>query len=228
MRRLSRVPSTRTGLPSATPRLSRVPRRLIASRRTFRSSACGPRVKRASKPTCASSAPAPAVLGLPRNSRGRGPRASSLSRGRAQHRDGLPRRNASGCEGGCDCCFFGCVYNAKQSALVTYLPDAYRAGARFLFDTKADSVGIEGGEVRGVEATFREDGRTIPVHVRARTVVAAGSAIQTPALLLRARVRAPGVGLGVRLDPTTAPFCEFPHPIRMWSGPMQTIVVNRF
>jgi len=137
-------------------------------------------------------------------------------------------RNALGCEGRCDFCFFGCVYNAKQSTLVTYLPDAFRAGARFLFDTKANHVIIEGGEVRGVEATFRDDGHTIPVHVRARTVVAAGSAIQTPALLLRSGIRSPGVGLGLRLDPTTALFGEFPSPIRMWSGPMQTIVVKRF
>src|SRR2546426_4780703 len=98
--------------------------------------------------------------------------------------DVIPR-NANGCGGRCDFCFFGCVYDAKQSTLVTYLPDAYRTGARFLFDTKADSVDIEGGEVRGVEATYQQDGRTIPVHVRARTVVAAGSAVQTPALLLR-------------------------------------------
>src|SRR5207249_1333926 len=118
--------------------------------------------------------------------------------------------------------------NAKQSTLVTYLPDAYRAGARFLFDTKADSVNIEGGEVRSVEATYREDGRTIPVHVRARTVVAAGSAIQTPALLLRSGIRSPGLGRGLRLDPTTALFGEFPSPIRVWCGPMHTIVVNRF
>jgi len=141
--------------------------------------------------------------------------------------DVIPR-NAFGCGGRCDFCFFGCIYNAKQSTLVTYLPDAYRAGARFLFDAKADSISIEGDEVRGVEATFREDGRTIPVHVRARTVVAAGSAIQTPALLLRSGIRSPGVGLGLRFDPTTALFGEFPSPIRMWSGPMQTIVVNRF
>ncbi len=141
--------------------------------------------------------------------------------------DVIPR-NANGCAGRCDFCFFGCIYDAKQSALVTYLPDAYRAGARFLFDTKADSVNIEGGEVRGVEATYREDGRTIPVHVRVRTVVAAGSAIQTPALLLRSGIRSPGLGRGLRLDPTTALFGEFPSPIRMWSGPMQTIVVNRF
>src|SRR5881409_1160078 len=141
--------------------------------------------------------------------------------------DVIPR-NANGCGGRCDFCFFGCVYDAKQSTLVTYLPDAYRAGARFLFNTKADSVNIEGGEVRGVEATYQQDGRTIPVHVRARTVVAAGSAVQTPALLLRSGISSPGVGLGLRFDPTTALFGEFPSPIRMWSGPMQTIVVNRF
>ena len=141
--------------------------------------------------------------------------------------DVIPR-NALGCADRCDFCFFGCVYNAKRSALVTYLPDAYRAGARFLFDTKADRVVIESGEARGVEATFRSDGREFPIHVRARTVVAAGSAIQTPALLLRSGVRSPGVGIGLRLDPTTALFGEFPHPVRMWSGPMQTIVVRRF
>jgi len=141
--------------------------------------------------------------------------------------DVIPR-NALGCANRCDFCFFGCIYNAKQSALVTYLPDAYRAGARFLFDTKADHVVIESGEARGVEATFRSDGRDFPIHVRASTVVAAGSAIQTPALLLRSGVRSPGVGVGLRLDPTTALFGEFPHPVRMWSGPMQTIVVRRF
>src|SRR5206468_3623405 len=113
-------------------------------------------------------------------------------------------RNAHGCASRCDFCFFGCVYDAKQSSLVTYLPDAHRAGARFLFDTKADHLIIQGGEVRGVEATFHDNGHSIPMHVRARTVVAAGSAIQTPALLLRSGIRSPGAGLGLRLDPTIA------------------------
>src|SRR5947209_4520433 len=49
--------------------------------------------------------------------------------------DVIPR-NANGCRGRCDFCFFGCVYDAKQSTLVTYLPDAYRAGARFLFEDR--------------------------------------------------------------------------------------------
>jgi choline dehydrogenase-like flavoprotein len=137
-------------------------------------------------------------------------------------------RNAKGCASRCDFCFFGCIYNAKQSALVTYLPDAYHAGARFLFDTKAERIVVEGGIARGVHATYRGNGHEIPVHVKARHVVAAGSALQTPALLLRSGVRFPGVGIGLRFDPTTALFGEFAEPILAWKGPMQTIVVKRF
>ncbi len=137
-------------------------------------------------------------------------------------------RNAQGCGGRCDFCFFGCIYSAKQSPIVTYLPDAYKSGARFLFDTRADYVVVEGGAVRGVEAIYRGGGREVPVHVRARAVVAAGSALQTPPLLWRSGIRFRGVGSGLRLDPTTALVGEFPHPIRMWKGPMQTIVVRRF
>jgi len=141
--------------------------------------------------------------------------------------DVIPR-NAKGCLGRCDFCFFGCVYGAKQSALVTYLPDAYRAGATFLFDTRAERIFVDGGEARGVEAVYRHEGRDVPVHVRSKVVVAAGSAVQTPPLLLRSGVSFPGVGAGFRIDPTTAIVSEFSDPIRMWDGPMQTIVVRRF
>ena len=137
-------------------------------------------------------------------------------------------RNAKDCQSRCDFCFFGCIYNAKQSTLVTHLPDAYHAGARFLFNTKADHVVVEGGAAKGVEAMYRAEGRSIPVHIKARQIVAAGSALQTPALLLRSGIRFPGVGLGLRFDPTTAIFGEFPDPIRFWKGPMQTVVVTRF
>lgn len=137
-------------------------------------------------------------------------------------------RNARGCADRCDFCFFGCIYSAKQSTLITYLPDAFRAGAKFLFDTKADAIVVRGGEAKGVEATYRQDGKEVPVHVKSEIVVAAGSALQTPALLWRSGIRFPGVGVGFRIDPTTAIFGEFPHPVRMWKGAMQTIAVRRF
>ncbi len=36
------------------------------------------------------------------------------------------------------------------------------------------------------------------------------------------------MGFGLRFDPTTALFGEFPDPIRFWKGPMQTVVVTKF
>ena len=141
--------------------------------------------------------------------------------------DVIPR-NAAGCDARCDFCFFGCIYNAKQSPILTYLPDAYRAGATFLFDTRADAILVDGGEARGVDAAYCRDGSEVSVRIRAKAVVAAGSAVQTPALFLRSGIRFAGVGRGLRLDPTTAVLGRFPDPIRMWSGPMQTIYVHRF
>jgi len=141
--------------------------------------------------------------------------------------DVIPR-NALGCATRCDFCFFGCVYDAKQSTLVTYLPDAGDAGARFLFSTQAERVTVSEGMATGVEATYRGDGKDVPVHIRARAVVAAGGAVQTPALLWRSGVRFRGVGRGLRLDPTTVLVAEYDRPIRIWSGPMQTLVVRRF
>jgi choline dehydrogenase-like flavoprotein len=136
-------------------------------------------------------------------------------------------RNALDCRGRCDFCAFGCVYNAKQSGLVTYLPDAYRRGARFLFDTHAKVVAVEGGEAKGVEAVYERDGRAVPVHVKAKVVVAACGAVQTAALLLRSGLRTRGLGR-LHIHPTTAVASRFDAPIRMWQGPMQTIMVDRF
>jgi choline dehydrogenase-like flavoprotein len=138
------------------------------------------------------------------------------------------RRNAVGCRERCAPCSFGCPYGAKQSALETFLADAVKAGARLLCDTRADELEVEQGQVRGVRALWRSRDQVRTVHVRSQCVVVAAGAIETPALLLRSGIRHEGVGLGLRLHPTCALFSEFHHPVRMWDGPMQTIVVRRF
>ena len=137
-------------------------------------------------------------------------------------------RNAVGCATRCGFCTFGCPYSARQAAVTVYLAEALRLGARLYADTRAERVEIEGGRVRGVLATYRGPGGPFPVHLRARSVVLAGSALETPALLLNSGVRSPGVGAGFRLDPTTALAAEFPSPIRTWEGPHQTIGVYKF
>jgi len=137
-------------------------------------------------------------------------------------------RNAIGCRSRCGFCTFGCPYSARQSTLVTFLADAMRRGTRLLASTRADLIEVTSGRARGVRATYRAHGVTRSVHVRAASVVVAAGALQTPALLLRSDVRSPGVGLGLRVDPTTALAGEFPDPVRTWEGPHQTVGVYRF
>ncbi|RQZ16659.1 GMC family oxidoreductase [Burkholderia sp. Bp9031] len=77
-------------------------------------------------------------------------------------------------------CISGCATNAKQSALVTWIPRAVAAGAEVRDLAMALRIEAEGDRVTGVH--FRRDGRT---HFqRARNVVVAGYAIETPRLLL--------------------------------------------
>lgn len=137
-------------------------------------------------------------------------------------------RNAVGCRSRCGFCTFGCPYAARQSTLTTFLSDAFARGATLYASTHAETVEVEHGRAIGVQATFRSGTRSHRLHVRARAVVAAGGALQTPALLLRSGIRFPGVGAGLRLDPTAALAAEFPFPVRTWEGPHQTVGVYRF
>jgi choline dehydrogenase-like flavoprotein len=130
-------------------------------------------------------------------------------------------RNVKGCVD-CTYCMFGCRYQAKQSALVTTLLDAYRRGARVLVDCRAERVRIERGRAVGVDARLERDGRIYTVEVSARAVVVCAGAIHTPALLLRSGLRNKNIGRHLRLHPVTAPFGLYEDPIRSWDGPPQT------
>ena len=93
------------------------------------------------------------------------------------------KRNVRGCRAEvCRLCHYGCQLGAKQSTLKTWLQDAYDSGTRILVNTRADRVLVENGAARGVEA---RTGEGHLVTVRARAVVSAAGALQTPALLAR-------------------------------------------
>lgn len=137
----------------------------------------------------------------------------------------LIQRNATGCRQRCDFCTYGCIYTAKQSTALTFLPRAQATGARFIFNARAERVEIEGGVAKGVVATCVSGGRTHTLEVSAKAVVVAAGGIETPALLLRSGVKDRGVGAYLRLDPTAAVGGIFEHPVMPWSGPPQTVAV---
>jgi long-chain-alcohol oxidase len=177
----------------------------------------------------ASLAAVAARLGVTEDESRPGLRDQLLERGLERlgwHAAPLPR-NVRGCaqDAGCGWCGFGCRLGAKQSTLVTYLEEAAAAGARLVVDADARRVLVEAagpagrrpGRATGVEAVVGGGHRLV---VRARAVVAAAGAVETPALLLRSGLGGQ-VGCNLRLHPGTAAMGRFGQPVRWWEGTLQ-------
>jgi len=137
-------------------------------------------------------------------------------------------RNAVGCDERCDFCTYGCRYACKQSTTLNYLPMAFRNGARFLFNTKVESIEVEKGRAKGVEARFKDGERQVKLSISARVVVSAGGGLETPALLLRSGIKNRLIGKFLRLDPTAAVVGIFSREVKPWAGPPETVVVRKF
>jgi choline dehydrogenase-like flavoprotein len=137
------------------------------------------------------------------------------------HEARMPR-NVRRCDqdGVCGYCAYGCPLGAKQSTARTWLVDAQAAGARIVARTKAQRVLLQAGRTRGVAAATA-DGHG--VTVRSNAVVAACGAIETPALLRRSGVAAPGLGRNLHLHPVGGAFGVFDEEIRPWEGTLQAI-----
>ncbi len=129
-------------------------------------------------------------------------------------------RNVRGCRGSGEC-FTGCRSRAKQSADITYVPDALRGGARVYTSARVERVIADGRRVQGVEGrivtpfTGRESFR---FRVDAKVVVLAAGCMATPMLLQRSgdlANRSSQVGENLQFHPGVAVmgvFAEEVHP----------------
>lgn len=91
-------------------------------------------------------------------------------------------------------CGVGCPIDAKQSMLVTMLPEAVRAGADLYANAWVERVERDGRTCTKVIARLRDPETDLPngrtLTVRAKVMVLAAGGINTPALLLRSRIDA--------------------------------------
>ncbi len=142
------------------------------------------------------------------------------------HVDNMPR-NVKGCDMGEECgrCGFGCRIGAKQSVTKTWLLDAASRGARLVVNTKARRITMTYGTADGVDAVTGNGHR---VTVKARAVVVACGAIQTPALLKRSGFTNPNIGRYLRLHPVTVVQGVMDEPVNGWEGGMQTRYSDEF
>ncbi|KAK0658213.1 Long-chain-alcohol oxidase FAO2 [Lasiodiplodia hormozganensis] len=151
-------------------------------------------------------------------------------------------QNSGGAEHYCGYCSMGCASCEKQGPHVSFLPDAARAGAKFieglevkkiLFEKKkgkTTAVGVRGtwvsrdehGGVAGAP-TVRRD-----VIIRAKRVVVAGGTMQSPLLLLRSGLKNPNIGRNLHLHPVSFVGAVHKERTNPWEGGILTAVVNEF
>lgn len=142
-------------------------------------------------------------------------------------------RNVAGCWN-LGYCGMGCPTNAKQSMLVTTIPEALKKGARLYYRARAEKLLVDGGKVTGVYCIgMREDGvypTGVSVTVRARHVVLAGGGINNPGILLRSDVPDPHRTIGKRtfLHPVNVVFAQFDEDVLPWYGAPQSIYSDHF
>jgi choline dehydrogenase-like flavoprotein len=143
------------------------------------------------------------------------------------------RRNVKGCWN-IGYCGVGCPTNAKQSMLVTAIPEALSNGATLLTRTRAWTLDHSGGHVTDLNCVALDARGTDPgphrIVVRARTFITAGGAIGTPALLLRSGAPDPAAIVGKRtfLHPTVVSAALMPHRVDGYAGAPQTVYSDHF
>ncbi len=159
-------------------------------------------------------------------------RIMSLGAARAGWHHQKNDRNQDGCVGANNC-ILGCVTGAKQSTLVSYMPRALAAGARCLTEVRVVGLQIVDGRCTGVQGRVIDPRTRKPsqrVTVRAKAVVVACGAVQTPHLLLKHRIGRPSGQLGRNFvtHPNVKVLAVYPHDVRGWQGVSQWGQVREF
>jgi choline dehydrogenase-like flavoprotein len=129
-------------------------------------------------------------------------------------------------------CGMGCPIDAKQSMLVTYLPDAVAKGATVVSRCRVDRLVVEAGRVVRAECSeigddgYHASGRTFSVEAN-RFVLSAG-AINTPAILLRSGMGGGMVGKRTFLHPVVGTSSRYKDPIEPFYGAPQSVASHAF
>jgi choline dehydrogenase-like flavoprotein len=136
------------------------------------------------------------------------------------------RRNVKGCMKS-GYCGMGCPIDAKQSMLITYLPDAVAAGATVLSRCRVDKLIASGGTVERAECTILgDDGYNATgakVTIKAKRFVLAAGAIGSPSILMRSGLANELVGKRTWLHPVVPLAAKYGEPVESYYGAPQSV-----
>ena len=129
-------------------------------------------------------------------------------------------------------CGMGCPVDAKQSAALTYLPDAVNAGAEVYANCRVEKIEWKATRATAVvgallePGTQKATGRTI--RVEPRLVVVSGGALNSPALLLRSGLDQGPVGKKTWLHPVVGMGAFYQERIEAFYGAPQSVASHHF
>ncbi|BEJ02040.1 hypothetical protein CcaverHIS631_0607220 [Cutaneotrichosporon cavernicola] len=138
-------------------------------------------------------------------------------------RANVPQNNGGESHGCGHNCANGCVSGGKKGGVHKWLADAARAGASFLH---ADVRRIDFVNRVASGVTIREG--ESEVSITAPRIVVAGGSLNSPALLLRSRVRNPRIGASIFVHPTNYVYATFKEDMHPTEGVILTSVVSEF
>ncbi len=147
-------------------------------------------------------------------------------------------QNTGGNKHYCGYCTLGCGAAEKQGPVISFLPDAERAGAKFIegfdcekviFDETSGrkvAIGVQGtwtsrdshGGVSGSDRTKRK------VFIKAKKVIVSCGTLQSPLLLLRSGLQNAQIGRNLYLHPVNLIGAIFPQAVNPWEGGILTSV----
>ena len=146
-------------------------------------------------------------------------------------------RNVKGCAN-LGFCGQGCPINAKQSTLITTIPDALKNGATLISRLRAQRLHLNGDKVTQVECSVVDRGfsktTNTKVIIEVKNVVLAAGAIGSPAILLRSarynKIFNPYDVVGTRtfLHPVCAVGGIMPYEIKGEYGAPQSLYSDEF
>lgn len=130
-------------------------------------------------------------------------------------------------------CLSGCATDRKQSMLVTYLPWAIQKGARIYADTKVTQVLAEKGQVTGAVAEVIDPVTGLKkagMVVKAKVVIMAAGAVQTPLLLQKSKLANSSgqVGKNFACHPSLMVVAEYADDIHPWRGALLGVYVDEW
>lgn len=142
-------------------------------------------------------------------------------------------RNVKGCAN-LGYCGMGCPLNAKQSMLVSCIPEALNAGARLICRARVEELLMNADKVAGVALTSMNRHGQVKqknvTRIKARHTVLSAGAIGTPAIMLRSGLERINSNIGGRtfLHPVAATIAVMPEIVNAYSGAPQSVYSDHF